>query len=79
MASLGQIATSAAQSQRRSVERYGDQLLFFAKALYSVPMAIRRYPQEITKTLAEVTFGAGTSTVSRCVPSGPHRSTRPAP
>jgi len=59
MASIGQIASSAVQSQRRSVERYGDQLLFFVRALYTIPQAVKRYPREITKTLAEITFGVG--------------------
>ena len=59
MAGLTEIAGSAVQSPRRSVERYGDQLLFCVKALYSIPQAIKRYPREITKTLAEITFGVG--------------------
>ena len=42
-----------------SLEQYGDQLLFYVKALAWAPRAIRRYPREITNTLAEVTFGAG--------------------
>ena len=55
---------------RNRLEEYGDQLLFYAKALAWTPRAlrsyrreiyntIRRYPREITNTLAEVTFGAG--------------------
>jgi phospholipid/cholesterol/gamma-HCH transport system permease protein len=59
MTSVGEIANSAVRSQRRSIERYGDQLLFCAKALYAVPATVRRYPREISKTLAEITFGAG--------------------
>jgi phospholipid/cholesterol/gamma-HCH transport system permease protein len=59
MAGLTEIAGNAVQSPRRSIERYGDQLLFCVKALYSIPQAIRRYPKEITKTLAEITFGVG--------------------
>ena len=59
MAGLTEIAGNAVQSPRRSVERYGDQLLFCVKALYSIPQAIKRYPQEVTKTLAEITFGVG--------------------
>ena len=59
MAGLTEIAGDAVQSPRRAVERYGDQLLFCVKALYSIPQAVKRYPQEITKTLAEITFGVG--------------------
>ncbi|TNM43315.1 ABC transporter permease [Nocardioides albidus] len=47
------------QSGRSGLEAYGDQLLFYVKALVWVPRAIKRYPREITKTLAEVAFGAG--------------------
>jgi phospholipid/cholesterol/gamma-HCH transport system permease protein len=47
------------QAPRRSMEQYGDQLIFYCKALAWVPRAIRRYPREITNTLAEITFGAG--------------------
>ena len=59
MAGLTEIAGDAVQSPRRAVERYGDQLLFCVKALYSIPQAVKRYPKEITKTLAEITFGVG--------------------
>ncbi|WP_028654267.1 MlaE family ABC transporter permease [Nocardioides sp. J54] len=44
---------------RSTLEGYGDQLLFYTKALMWAPRAIRRYPREISNTLAEVAFGAG--------------------
>ncbi|GAA3833861.1 ABC transporter permease [Nocardioides panacisoli] len=44
---------------RDRMEQYGDQLLFYAKALGWAPRAMRRYPREIWNTLAEVAFGAG--------------------
>ena len=53
------VGKSVAGPPRRSLEQYGDQLLFYVKALLWVPRAIKRYPREITNTLAEVTFGAG--------------------
>jgi phospholipid/cholesterol/gamma-HCH transport system permease protein len=53
------LTRSAVAVPRRSLEGYGDQLLFYVKALFWVPRAIKRYPREITNTLAEVTFGAG--------------------
>jgi len=59
MAGVTQTASNAVQAQRRSIERYGDQLLFFAKALVFIPHVVKRYPKEITKTLAEITFGVG--------------------
>ncbi|WP_148612991.1 MlaE family ABC transporter permease [Nocardioides rubriscoriae] len=59
MASLGSVAGAALKAPRRSLEGYGDQLLFYVRALVWVPRAIRRYPREITATLAEVTFGSG--------------------
>ena len=59
MATLGTITNAVVGPPRRSLEQYGDQLVFYVKALAWTPRAIRRYPKEITKTLAEVTFGAG--------------------
>ena len=53
------IVDSVVVAPRRSLEQYGDQLLFYVKALAWGPRAVRRYPREITKHLAEVTFGAG--------------------
>ena len=47
------------QGPRDSLEHYGDQLLFYVKAIAWTPRAIRRYKREILNTLAEVTFGAG--------------------
>jgi phospholipid/cholesterol/gamma-HCH transport system permease protein len=41
------------------LEAYGDQLMFYVKALAWTPRAIKRYPREIKNTLAEVAFGAG--------------------
>src|SRR4029078_7477071 len=54
---------SFAQGRRDSIEQYGDQLLFYVKAIAWTPRAIRRYKREIVNTLAEVTFGAGGLTV----------------
>ena len=47
------------QGRRNTLEQYGDQLLFYVKALAWTPRALRRYKREILNTLAEVTFGAG--------------------
>src|SRR5687768_6760276 len=59
MVSLVSIGSSVVQGRRRSMEQYGDQLLFYVKALAWTPRAIKRYPREIMNTLSEVTFGAG--------------------
>lgn len=59
MASLTQIGSALVGGRRRALEQYGDQLLFYVKAVAWAPRAVRRYPREITSTLAEVTFGAG--------------------
>ena len=59
MASVTSIAGSVVKGRRDSIEHYGDQLLFYVKALAWTPRALRRYKREILNTLAEVTFGAG--------------------
>ena len=59
MASIGTIGSGIIQGRRRSLEKSGDQLLFYIKALAWAPRAIKRYPREIVNTLAEITFGAG--------------------
>jgi phospholipid/cholesterol/gamma-HCH transport system permease protein len=59
MAVVTELAGDAARAGRRSLEGYGDQLLFYARAIAWVPATIKRYPREITNTLAEVAFGAG--------------------
>ncbi len=59
MAAVNEFLTDVVQGRRRSLEQYGDQLLFYIKAILWVPAAIKRYPREIWNTLAEVAFGAG--------------------
>ncbi|HET7532406.1 MAG TPA: ABC transporter permease [Nocardioidaceae bacterium] len=59
MASLTTAGAAVVRDQRMRVEEYGDQLLFYVKALAWTPVAVRRYRREITNTLAEVAFGAG--------------------
>ncbi|GAA3519977.1 MlaE family ABC transporter permease [Nocardioides daeguensis] len=59
MAVVNEMVKDSVRSGRNGLEGYGDQLLFYVKALAWVPRAIARYPREITKTLAEVAFGAG--------------------
>jgi phospholipid/cholesterol/gamma-HCH transport system permease protein len=44
---------------QNSLEGYGDQLLFYVKAVLYTPLALGRYRREIVKILAEVAFGVG--------------------
>jgi phospholipid/cholesterol/gamma-HCH transport system permease protein len=62
MALSGDLATKAATTADRSLswlDTLGDQLLFYVRALGSIPRAIRRYPREILRILSEVAFGSG--------------------
>ena len=59
MSSLSTVASSAVRNQRKRVEEYGDQLLFYLKALAWTPVAVRKYQREIASILAEVAFGVG--------------------
>ncbi len=63
MATITALGSAIIGGPRRSLESYGDQLLFYVKALLWVPRAIRRYPREIVKILAEVAFGTGALTL----------------
>ena len=56
---LAQVGNQIVKEQRQAVEGYGDQLLFYVKALAWAPRTIRRYKREILNILAEVAFGAG--------------------
>jgi phospholipid/cholesterol/gamma-HCH transport system permease protein len=59
VAQVAQLGSALVKQQRGRLEEYGDQLLFYAKALAWTPRAISRYRREIWNTLAEVTFGVG--------------------
>jgi len=50
---------SLSRAPRESLEGWGDQLLFYVKAVGYTPHTLANYPREITKILAEVAFGAG--------------------
>lgn len=56
---MSSLVSQAVQGQRLRLEEYGDQLLFYVRALAWTPRAVRRYRREIANTLAEVAFGAG--------------------
>lgn len=42
-----------------SLDRMGEELAFYLRALAAAPRAIKRYPKEILRLLAEVTLGSG--------------------
>lgn len=42
-----------------SLDRMGEELAFYLRALAAAPRAIKRYPREILRLLAEVTLGSG--------------------
>jgi len=59
MATIQSIGSGIYRERRGKIEEYGDQLLFYVKALAWTPRAIRRYKREILNTLSEVAFGSG--------------------
>jgi len=59
MSALTQLGGEFVKERRRRIEEYGDQLLFYIKALAWTPRALVHYRREVFNTLAEVAFGAG--------------------
>lgn len=43
----------------RSLDRYGDQMWFYIRAVLWAPRALHRYTKEIVRLIAEVSFGSG--------------------
>lgn len=63
MSTMSALGASFVKSRRQSLETWGDQLLFYGKALAWTPRALRNYRQETAKILAEVVFGVGALSV----------------
>ena len=59
MSALSEIGAAALRGRKRALMEYGDQLLFYARALAWTPRAVRRHKREILSILAEVAFGRG--------------------
>jgi len=59
MSSITSFGASVVRARRARIEEYGDQLLFYVRAIAWTPRAIRRYKREISNILAEVAFGSG--------------------
>jgi phospholipid/cholesterol/gamma-HCH transport system permease protein len=43
----------------QALDRLGEELAFYIRALIATPRSIKRYPKEILRLLAEVTLGSG--------------------
>ena len=43
----------------KALDRLGEELAFYLRALIATPRSIKRYPREILRLLAEVTLGSG--------------------
>ncbi|OQO90051.1 MlaE family ABC transporter permease [Saccharomonospora piscinae] len=52
-------AAEALDARLSFLDTLGDAVLFSLRALAWVPRALRRYPREIVRLLAEVSFGSG--------------------
>jgi len=48
-----------AQAPLRALDRMGEELAFYIRALIATPRSVTRYPKEILRLLAEVTLGSG--------------------
>ncbi|MDO3394565.1 ABC transporter permease [Nocardioides sp. SOB44] len=55
MASIKSVYTKPAGA----LDRLGEELAFYVRALMATPRSIKRYPKEILRILAEVTLGSG--------------------
>jgi phospholipid/cholesterol/gamma-HCH transport system permease protein len=43
----------------QALDRLGEELAFYIRALIATPRSVKRYPKEILRLLAEVTLGSG--------------------
>ena len=59
MSAFTNFGANVVRAPRARLEEYGDQLLFYVRAIAWTPRAIRRYKKEISNILAEVAFGSG--------------------
>ena len=59
LTTISDLGVNAVRARRARLEEYGDQLLFYARAIAWTPRAIKRYRGQIWTILAEVAFGAG--------------------
>ncbi|MGH3330151.1 MAG: MlaE family ABC transporter permease [Nocardioidaceae bacterium] len=59
MANVGTTLKSVYTKPVKSLDKLGEELAFYVKALAWTPRTIRRYKKEILRLLAEVTLGSG--------------------
>jgi len=59
MSTLGDLGRLFVRNRREAVEGWGDQFVFYTKALARTPVVLRSFRGEVNKILAEVVFGAG--------------------
>jgi phospholipid/cholesterol/gamma-HCH transport system permease protein len=59
MSALGSLGANLVKGRRARLEEYGDQMMFYVRAIAWAPRAVRRYRHEIWNILAEVSFGSG--------------------
>jgi phospholipid/cholesterol/gamma-HCH transport system permease protein len=59
MSALTSFGANVVKARRQRLEEYGDQLMFYIRAIAWAPRAVRRYRREIWNILAEVSFGSG--------------------
>ncbi|WP_158888885.1 MlaE family ABC transporter permease [Amycolatopsis anabasis] len=57
--SFGRRAYESVDRRLSFLDTLGDQIFFYLKSLAWIPRALRRYVKEITRLLAEVSFGSG--------------------
>ncbi len=57
-------AKRAAQAPLNTLGGLGDQLSLYARAIAWIPRGVRRYPKEIGRLLAEVSFGSAALTAT---------------
>ena len=63
MATFVQSAKRIANRPLEVLDKLGDQMSFYARALMWTPRTIRRYTKEVLRLLAEVSFGSGSLAV----------------
>ncbi len=63
MSTRSEIGAAFVKGQKLRLETWGDQLIFYAKALAWTPRVLRLYRKETATILAEVVFGVGALSV----------------
>jgi phospholipid/cholesterol/gamma-HCH transport system permease protein len=59
MSNLGDLGRLFVRNRKEAVESWGDQFVFYTKALARTPIVLRDFRGEVAKILAEVVFGVG--------------------